>query len=97
MKGTQMNEQVKKYEDYKIENHKYKSIQVFNELVEEIKLLQQNLYKSSEYSHHILVVEKIIVNEEIIAKKKNEVYNKEEQNIIGRVLSRIFLIMPHHL
>ena len=76
-------------EDYKADNHKYKSIRVFNEFVEEIKLLQQNLYKSQEYSHHILVVEKIIENEETIAKKKKEVYDKENQNIIGKVLSRI--------
>ena len=76
-------------EDYKADNHKYKSIRVFNEFVEEIKLLQQNLYKSQEYSHHILVVEKIIENEDTIAKKKKEVYDKDNQNIIGKVLSRI--------
>ena len=76
-------------EDFNAVNSKYKNISSFNNLVNEIKLLQQSLYNSSEYAHHIASVKNIIAKEEQIAIKKNEKYDVENQNIIGRVLSRI--------
>lgn len=76
-------------QDFQASNSKYKSVESFNKLVEEIKLLQHNLYNNEEYHHHIDNVRKIIANEERIAIKKGEQYDKDNQNIIGRVLSRI--------
>lgn len=75
--------------NFKISNSKYKNIPAFNKLVKEIKLLQQNLYNNEEYSHHISSVQKIIKKEEQDAIKKGEQYNILNQNIHGKVLSRI--------
>jgi hypothetical protein len=76
-------------EDFKIANSKYKNIPSFIKLVDEIKILQQKLYDNTEYIHHITSVKNIIAKEEQIAIKKNEKYDIENQNIIGKVLSRI--------
>ena len=76
-------------EDFKAEQSKYKDIASFNNMVNEIKKLQDILYNNDEYKHHIVNVEKIIKNEERIALKKGEKYDIDEQNITGRVLSRI--------
>jgi hypothetical protein len=76
-------------EDFKIANSKYKNIPSFIKLVDEIKILQQKLYDNTEYIHHITSVKNIIAKEEQIAIKNNEKYDIENQNIIGKVLSRI--------
>ena len=74
--------------NFNISNSKYKDISSFNNLVEEIKLFQQNIY-NEEYSHHILSVQKIIEKEKYTAINKGEQYDISNQNIHGKVLSRI--------